>query len=470
MKNNNLYALILAGGSGTRLWPVSREFFPKQFTNISATDSLIQLTVKRLLGFVDERNIFAVVGKLHEFQIINHLNEIGINPKESVISEPSGRDTAPAILLAALNILKKDSEAIMMVFPSDHIVGNEEEFKKCTAQAVNLAKEGYIATLGIKPTYPETGYGYIEAGDEIDIGSFKVKRFIEKPDGKDAEEYLKSGSFFWNSGMFIFKGQTILDQYKEHAELMYKGLKNTLDKGDELTEKIYNEIESISFDYAIMEKTDVVAVVPSGFKWSDVGSWKSVYDFLPKQKDNNVVEGDVFLNKSKNCLIKSDKRLVVANGLENIAIIDTDDAVLVSNLNTTEDIKDVVSKLKNDKNKKTQYHRKVDNPWGYYIDLVEQKGYRVKEIVVNPGSKLSLQSHKHRSEHWVITSGTAKVTNGKNVVVLNENESIFIPVGNVHRLENKGIKPLHIIEIQFGNYLNEDDIVRLEDDYGRECQ
>ena len=467
MKKSDLYALVLVGGSGTRLWPVSREFFPKQFTTIAGSESLFQSTVRRLLNFISEENIFFVAGNLHIFLVEAQLKEIGLDMRGNIISEPSGRNTAAAILLGTLNILKVNNHANIIVFPSDHIIENNEQFMSSIESGYLNAEKGYISTLGIKPSYPETGYGYIEIGDNIEGDSYKVSRFVEKPGLDDAAKYVESGNYFWNSGMFLFNGNMLIDQFRKYAVDIYNTLNKAFDTNNELSESEYNQIPNISFDYAIMEKTNMAAVVVSEFDWSDVGSWKSVHGFLKKDSSDNVLEGDVVVNNSTKCLIKGENRLIVANGLQNIAIVDTEDALLVSNIDDTEQIKNIVSDLKNSNKKEALYSKRTIKPWGYYTDLFESEGYRVKEIVVRPGSRLSLQKHKFRSEHWVVTKGIAKVTNGENVVVLNENESIFIPMESMHRLENESSSDLHIIEVQFGTYLGEDDIVRIEDDFGR---
>ena len=463
MSKLKLHAIILAGGSGTRLWPLSREEYPKQFSNIIGTDSLLQSTYKRLLHHFGQENISVVVGDNHKFEVNRHLKEININKSENIITEPLGRNTAPAILYGTLKILSNVDDALIFVFPADHVIEDAKAFETAIQGADLLAHEGFIVTFGIKPQYPETGYGYIEGGDPIEEGGFRIKRFVEKPDKEKATEYMNSGNYFWNGGIFAFKASTILDEFREHAPEIVELLKSD----NNIDETIYSKLPNISFDYAIMENTDRGAVLPVSFKWSDVGSWKSVFDFLPKENNNNVLKGDVVTRNSKNCLIQGDRRLIVANGLSDIAVVDTDDAVLISHIDHSSNVKSIVNELKENGRQESLSHHIVNKPWGYYLNLNTDDGYKVKKIVVNPGCKLSLQKHEHRSEHWIVSKGTANVINGDDTVIVKEKGSVFIPQQNVHRVENIGDTPLHIIEVQFGDILEEGDIVRLEDDYGR---
>lgn len=463
MSKLKLHAIILAGGSGTRLWPLSREEYPKQFSNIIGTDSLLQSTYKRLLHHFGQENISVVVGDNHKFEVNRHLKEININKSENIITEPLGRNTAPAILYGTLKILSNVDDALIFVFPADHVIEDAKAFETAIQGADLLAHEGFIVTFGIKPQYPETGYGYIEGGDPIEEGGFRIKRFVEKPDKEKATEYMNSGNYFWNGGIFAFKASTILDEFREHAPEIVELLKSD----NIIDETIYSKLPNISFDYAVMEKTDRGAVLPVSFKWSDVGSWKSVFDFLPKENNNNVLKGDVVTKNSKNCLIQGDRRLIVANGLSDIAVVDTDDAVLISHIDHSSNVKSIVNELKENGRQESLSHHIVNKPWGYYLNLNTDDGYKVKKIVVNPGCKLSLQKHEHRSEHWIVSKGTANVINGDDTVIVKEKGAVFIPQQNVHRVENIGDTPLHIIEVQFGDILEEGDIVRLEDDYGR---
>lgn len=463
MSKLKLHSIILAGGSGTRLWPLSREEYPKQFSSIIGNDSLLQSTYKRLLHHFGQENISVVVGDNHIFEVNRHLKEINIDKSENIITEPLGRNTAPAILYGTLKILSGVDDALIFVFPADHVIEDSTAFENAIEGAGVLAHEGYIVTFGIKPQYPETGYGYIEGGDPVEEGGLKIKRFVEKPNEEKAVEYMNSGNYFWNGGIFAFKASTILKEFHKHAPEII-GL---LGSGKNTDETVYSKLPNISFDYAIMEKTDCGAVLPVSFKWSDVGSWKSVFDFLPKENNNNVLKGDVVAKNSKNCLIQGDRRLIVANGLSDIAVVDTDDAVLISHIDHSSNVKSIVNELKENGRQESFSHHIVNKPWGYYLNLNTDEGYKVKKIVVNPGCKLSLQKHEHRSEHWIISKGTAKVINGEDEIIVKEKGAVFIPRQNVHRVENIGDNSLHIIEVQFGDILEEGDIVRLEDDYGR---
>ena len=462
-----VYAILLAGGVGTRLWPLSRELLPKQFISLNGSDSLIQSTIKRLLPIIDVEKLRIVCGESHYQEIKRHIETVSISPTDKIITEPCGRNTAPAILLATLNILKSDKDAVVLVFPADHMISNIVQFHKKIIAAINLAKIEFIVTLGVKPTYPETGYGYIEGGEAINEGALSIKRFVEKPDEKTAEDYIKRGNFFWNSGMFAFKASVIMREFEAYEPALLKSMWHMVSIGSTLTTEEYSKLPTISFDYAIMEKTKRGVVIPSDFGWSDIGSWKSLYAFLPKDKDNNVIEGDVISSDTRDCFIKGEGRLIVTSGLRNIAVVETADAVLVSDLDRSKDIKSIVNDLAVKGRREYQTHTKVYRPWGYYLVLEEKDNTKVKRIVVNPGARLSLQKHHHRSEHWVIVQGIAKVINGDLTLILEEKQSTYIPQNNLHRIENIGKIPLEIVEVEIGDYLEEDDIVRYEDDFGR---
>ena len=467
-KEIETYPVLLAGGVGSRLWPVSRELFPKQLVNLAGDDSLIQDTIKRLSPVLNNENVRIVCGDDHYYEVLRHLEEIDVSSEGKVISEPCGRNTAPAILLAVLSIMKKEKDAVILVFPSDHVISDNPGFHESLQKAISLAKKDKIVTFGIKPNYPETGYGYIEGGKSTGSDSFAVRRFVEKPDEKTAKKYLKAGNFYWNSGMFAFKASVLVKEFQTYEPAILRGIKKIVAKGDSVPYDLYEDIPDISIDYAIMEKTKKGVVLPVDFGWSDIGSWKSLYDFMPKAEDNNVIEGDVILQNTKNSFIRSEDRLVVTNSVEGIVVVDTPDTVFVSSLEDSRNVKSVVSKLKQLDRKEFKSHVTVFRPWGKYTILEENNDSKIKRIVVYPGTKLSLQMHYHRSEHWIVAQGTAKITNGEKVTILKENESTFVPKATIHRLENPGRIPLHIIEVQMGKYLEEDDIVRFDDDFGRD--
>jgi mannose-1-phosphate guanylyltransferase/mannose-6-phosphate isomerase len=462
-----VYSVLLAGGTGSRLWPISRELYPKQLVNLVGADSLVQSTIKRLLPDLEAERVRIVCGEEHYFEIARHLEEIDVPSEGKIITEPCGRNTAPAILLSALNILKKEKDAVLLIFPSDHVIKDIDAFRERLKKAISLAMKNHIVTFGIKPSSPETGYGYIEGAKAVSGGAFAIKRFVEKPDEKTARQYIKAGNFFWNSGMFAFKASVLINEFRAHEPKLLKSLRHMVSKGLVTAER-YGELPDLSIDYAIMEKTGKGVVLPSDFGWSDIGSWKSLYDFLPKGDDNNVVEGDVILKETRNCFIRGDNRLIVANDLEDIVVVETPDTVFVSDLHTSKNVKSIVSELKKQGRKEYQSHTTVYRPWGTYTILEENRNTKIKRIVVYPGTKLSMQMHHHRSEHWIVVQGTAKITNGDQVVYLEENQSTYVPKTTRHRLENPGKVPLHIIEVQIGPYLEEDDIVRYDDDFGRE--
>jgi mannose-1-phosphate guanylyltransferase/mannose-6-phosphate isomerase len=463
----NTYCVLLAGGSGSRLWPVSRELLPKQLVNLAGDNSLIQNTIKRLFPVLDAERLRIVCGEEHFFEIARHLEEINVSSDGKIIKEPCGRNTAPAILLAVLNILKKEKDAVILLFPSDHVISDPAGFHERLEKAVSLAEMDHIVTFGIKPNYPETGYGYIEGAKRVKGDAFAIKRFVEKPDEKTARRYMKAGNFFWNSGMFAFKASVLIKEFRAFEPVLLKNMQKIISNGTSISIDSYRKLPDISIDYAIMEKTKRGVVLPSDFGWSDIGSWKSLYDFLPKNGDNNVVEGDVILKDTKNCFIKGDDRLIVANELDNIVVVETPDTVFVSDLNNSKNVKSIVNELKKQGRKEYKAHTTVYRPWGTYTILEENGNTKIKRIVVYPGAKLSLQMHHHRSEHWIVAQGTAKIVNGEQVVYLEENQSTYVPKATRHRLENPGKVDLHLIEVQMGPYLEEDDIVRFDDDFGR---
>lgn len=466
--NNNRYAIILSGGSGTRLWPLSRSLRPKQLLNLNGEESLIQQTAKRLLERIDAPRILTVTHVDHKFDVKGQLGEISHHLAENVLSEPIARNTLPAIAWATYEISKSNPEAIVSVFPSDHAIGNVDAFGQAWECAEICAEEGFLTLIGIKPTMPSTGYGYIEPGAPLkkhqNHPRYLVNKFIEKPDAETAAELVGSG-YLWNGGMFVFRADSFLSLVKKHQPLIYK-LIHEIDSVD--IAHVYSEMPSLSIDYGIAEKEEKIAVVPADMDWSDLGNWDSVYLKHSPNGSINVKHGDVIDIDTNQSLIWADHGLVATLGISNIAIIQTADVTLVCSRDRTEDIKQLVSTVQKSHPQLTESHLTVHRPWGTYTVLEEGVGFKIKRIVVKPGCKLSLQLHHHRSEHWVVVSGMAKVSNGSDDQFVNVNESTYIPAGHKHRLENPGLIDLVIIEIQSGQYLGEDDIVRFDDTYGRQ--
>ena len=475
----------MAGGSGTRFWPLSREKMPKQLLKIGAEDTLIQETVKRVLPLIKREDIFVVTNHGLSDAINTQLSsKFGETWDRNFILEPEAKNTAPALGLAALHLNRIDPEGIMVVFSADHSVRKADEFLRLLRIAGNAAADNYLVTLGIKPDRPETGYGYINAGEKIAHGSWlvadgdnrsevcKVEAFVEKPNIDTAREYLRKGNYYWNSGIFVWKIRVLLQEIEKHAPSLHKGLmeiqKNIgTDKETEVITQVFKKLESISIDYAVMEKTDRAAVIPADIGWSDVGSWTALDDVSDRDASGNVIAGNVIDIDSHDSIIYAEKRLVATIGLKDVVVVDTPDATLVCSKDRAQDVKKVVEELKKRKTGEHLIHLTVHRPWGSYTILEEGDHYKIKRLVINPGTKLSHQLHNHRSEHWVVVSGTARVTNGENVYDVHPNESTYIPMSTKHRLENPGKIPLQIIEVQNGEYLEEDDIVRFEDDYNR---
>ncbi|WP_457640395.1 mannose-1-phosphate guanylyltransferase/mannose-6-phosphate isomerase [Persephonella sp.] len=478
-------SVILAGGSGTRLFPLSRKKFPKQFLNLGDEHTLFQKTVSRNLKVVsDIDNIVIVTNNDYQFHVKNQLKPFLKNKIPNMILEPIGRNTAPAIALAAKYLLDKmgvDENEVMFILPSDHIISPDEKFVEYAKQAEEIAKEGYVVTFGVNPTKPETGYGYIEADTENSLfnhsanksfnQSYRVKQFHEKPDLETAQKYIISGNYYWNSGMFAFSIKTIFEEFEKYTPEIFEFIK---DKSYEEILMSFDQMPDISIDYAVMEKTDKAVVLPLHIIWSDVGSWDSVYDILEKDENQNVKVGNVIDIDTKNSLIMGNHRLIATIGIDNLMIIETPDVIVVAKKGEGQKLKDLVSILKKNPETKeiTEYHTTVYRPWGSYTELEKGERYRIKRITVQPGEKLSLQMHHHRSEHWVVVKGTAKVVlededgNLKESYV-HENESIFVPKTAKHRLINPGKIPLELIEVQVGEYVEEDDIIRFDDKYQR---
>ncbi|MBQ3671865.1 MAG: mannose-1-phosphate guanylyltransferase/mannose-6-phosphate isomerase [Treponema sp.] len=467
-----LIPVILSGGSGTRLWPLSRSTYPKQLLPLVSDFSMIQETAKRLSALHVCAPI-VVCNEKHRFIIAEQLSQIGI-PNPSIILEPVAKNTAPAIVAAAIQAKKIDEEAIIIVLPSDHNIKDVDAFCAAVRTAADEAGGGNLVTFGITPTFPATGYGYIQA--EKGQGThtaYPIKRFVEKPDAVAAQKYVDSGEFFWNSGMFVFRASDFLSEVATFDKSIFESTSEAFEKAVidldfiRLEKAAFEKNPSISIDYAVMEKTLKGKVVPLNAGWSDVGSWNSLWDVLDKDENGNVIKGKAVTSNVKNSFIYSKNRMISAVGLENVVIVDTKDAVLVADRSKSEEVKKIVDKLNAEKNPIATENTVGYRPWGTYETIELGKRYRVKHIIVKPGEKLSTQMHYHRSEHWIIVSGTAKVLNGEKEFVLTENQSTYIPVGTVHFIENPGKTPLEFIEVQSGSYLEEDDIVRFQDKYGR---
>jgi len=462
-------AIILAGGSGTRLWPVSRYGLPKQFIKLNGGKSLLCQTVERLAAVVPLRDIFVITNDDYRFHVQEDLRSVSPAMENNVILEPVGRNTAPAIALVmkyCQEKLKCAKDEVIFICPSDHIIQPVEKFAKYARQAETAAKAGAIVTFGIKPSRPETGYGYIKKGGKApgNGGVCKVEKFAEKPDLKTAEKYLKDGNYYWNSGMFSFTIATMLAEFKAYAPEISRKLGATLAR---MTAEFKN-MPSISIDYAVMERSKKAAVLPIDILWSDVGSWDSLPEVIKPDSEGNVKVGDVLALDTTKTIVMGEKRLISTIGLKDLIIIDTTDALLIVKRGQAQRVKEVVDLLKERKRKEVVEHTTTYRPWGSYTVLEEGPRYKIKRIVVKPGHKLSHQLHYHRSEHWIIVKGTAKVTLGKKASIVHENESTYVPKSTTHRLENPGKVPLEMIEVQNGEYVGEDDIVRFNDKYGRQ--
>jgi len=462
--------VILSGGSGTRLWPLSRGQYPKQFLPLTSEHTMVQETMLRLSGLSGLKSPIAVCNEDHRFMMAEQLWEIGVKPA-AIILEPVGKNTAPAVAMAALSAESEDN--VLLVLPADHVITNIESFHLAITQAEILAKQGYLVTFGIVPTHAETGYGYIMK-DSIQQGSaYKVAAFVEKPDLATAKNYLKSGDYLWNSGMFAFTAGSFLKELEKLNPEMLSVCKQALSaaKTDldfvRLDKAIFSTCPADSIDYAVMEKTDKAVVIPLNAGWNDVGSWSALWDVTDKDAFGNAISGDVLTVDTRNSYIYSENKLVTAIGVENMVIVETKDAVMIASKDRVQEVKQIVDQLKQLDRSEAQVHRKAYRPWGHYDSVDSGERHQTKRIVVKPGARLSLQKHHHRAEHWVVVRGTALVTRGDEQILLTENESTYIPLGTVHRLENPGVIPLEIIEIQSGSYLGEDDIVRFGDNYGR---
>nr|WP_132012024.1 mannose-1-phosphate guanylyltransferase/mannose-6-phosphate isomerase [Acetobacter aceti] len=465
--------VILSGGSGTRLWPMSRASFPKQLWPLLSAQSLLQETALRARGISLSAPVI-VCNEAHRFLIAEQLREAGIeSPK--ILLEPVGRNSAPAIAAAALLVAQTDPQAVLWLMAADAAITKPEALNTAMQNAIAGAEQGLVVTFGMKPTRPETGYGYIEVGQTISglEGISTVKAFREKPDEEQAEFFLKSGDYLWNSGMFVFRADTLLREMEEHAPEVMTAVRAAYEarKGDLFFERLgieeFKTAPDISIDYAIAERSSNVAVVPADLGWSDVGSWDALWDISPKDTAGNVAVGDVLIEDSKNSYVRSEKYLTAVAGVDDLVVVTTDDAVLVTHRDRAQDVKKIVDRLKKAKRPEAASHNRCYRPWGFYESLIQNDRFQVKRIVVQPGEKLSLQKHFHRAEHWIVVGGVALVTRDEDKVLVRENESIYLPQGCIHRMENPGKIPLTLIEVQTGAYLGEDDIVRLEDTYNR---
>jgi len=484
------YPVVLIGGSGSRLWPMSRTAQPKQLLPVASEQhSMLQETMLRLGGLAETGPALVICNHQHRFQVAEQLQQIGVAP-QALMLEPVGRNTAPAVALAALLLLEEDPEALVLALPSDHVIRDVPAFHRAITQAARLAREGRIALLGIVPSKPETGFGYIQQGAEIkDEGtgqtgqegdeeaqaypSYEIARFVEKPDEETARGYLGSGDYLWNAGMFVARADVLVRELEEHAPQVLEACRASLEAAYRdldflrLGREAFEACPSISIDYALLEKTARAAVVPVEMGWSDVGSWTALWDLYEKDADNNVRRGDVVAIDTQGCLISAQSHLVATVGVRDLIVVESGDAVLVAHKDRAQDVKKIVEALQQQGRSESEIHRRVYRPWGWYEGIDREERFQVKRIMVKPDGQLSLQRHYHRSEHWIVVTGTAHVVRGDERLIVSENQSIYIPLGTLHRLHNPGHIPLHLIEVQSGAYLGEDDIVRVEDTYGR---
>lgn len=472
--NQKIHPAILCGGSGTRLWPLSRRSHPKQLLSLLEPHTLLQMTARRFADTTRFAPPIALCSEDYRFIIAEQIRAAGLAPG-AIILEPQGRNTAPAAAVASLWALREDPDAMVLLSPSDHVIGDLPAFQAALDRAAETARSsGALVTFGIRPDKPETGYGYIEAGDPLPCGgALAVRRFVEKPDAATAQGYVDGGRHLWNSGLFLFRAADFLAELKMLEPEMLAACESAIEKARtdldfvRLDEESFAASPSNSIDYAVMEKTERAAVVPVSMGWSDVGSWSALRDVAEKDASGNAIWGDVVAVDTRDSLVRSDGPLVVTYGLDNVVVVATKDAVLVSSAEAAQDLKTVVSRLEGLKREETHSHPRIFRPWGWFETMDMGPGFKVKRIAVKPGQRLSLQSHRHRAEHWVVVSGVAEVTCGEQTMTLRANESTYIPAGTTHRLGNAGDSELQIIEVQSGGYLGEDDIIRFDDIYGR---
>jgi len=462
-----LLPIIMAGGSGTRLWPLSRQLNPKQFLPLTGEQTMLQETIARLHG-IEHAPPCLICNEQHRFLAAEQLRQMDLE-EAAIILEPVGRNTAPAIALGALQAMADGADPVLFVLAADHLIRDVPAFHRAIAQALPLAEAGKLVTFGIAPTHPETGYGYIQRG----AAPFGMSRFVEKPDLETAKAYLSSGDYCWNSGMFMFRASRYLEELAKFQPAMLQACRDALAKGAKdllfvrVDQAAFEACPADSIDYAVMEKTDSAAMVVLDAGWSDIGSWSALWEVSPKDAQGNTLKGDVLLQQTRDTLVHASHRLVAVVGVQDLVIVETKDAVMVAHKDKVQDVKLIVDQIKRQGRGEHFNHREVYRPWGHYDSVDSGTRYQVKHITVKPGGKLSVQMHHHRAEHWIVVSGTAKVTNGDSTFLVTENQSTYIPIGQVHALENPGKVPLELIEVQSGGYLGEDDIVRFEDRYGR---
>jgi len=468
-----LYPVILSGGSGSRLWPLSREHYPKPLLPLVSSRTLLQETACRLDPITDLGDAVYVCNEEHRFLVAEQVAQLGRSPS-TIILEPQGRNTAPALTLAALYLVQQDPDAAMVVMPADHAMQQPSEFVEAAERGAVLAQEGALVTFGVVPDTAETGYGYIKRGAVMDSGAaYEVASFVEKPDQQTAEQYLAEGGYYWNSGIFLMRADRWLDEIKQYRPDILAACRKALAQGSQdrdffrVNQAAFLSCPAESIDYAVMEKTDRAVVVPIDAGWSDVGAWSSLWNVCPHDSDGNVIQGDVIAEDTHDALLLAQHRCLATVGMDNVIVVETADAVLVANKDKAQNVKEIVARLKAQSRAECKTHRQVYRPWGSYEGIDAGSRFQVKRLSVKPGAQLSLQMHHHRAEHWVVVKGTARVTCGDQVFNLHENESTYIPMGERHRLENPGNIPLEVIEIQSGSYLGEDDIVRFEDVYDR---
>jgi mannose-1-phosphate guanylyltransferase/mannose-6-phosphate isomerase len=472
-RKGNLFAVVMAGGKGTRFWPLSREALPKQFLKLVGKRTLLQDTIHRLQGEVDPANMLVLITEAQKNIVQWQAAEICGDANVNTIVEPEGRNTAPAIALAAYKIHKKRKDAMMLVLPSDHYISDGALFIDALRRALPVAAGGSIVTFGIEPTRPETGFGYMKTGKKLSDGAFKVARFVEKPDLKTARTYLREGTYYWNSGIFLFRAGDMIEEFRRYMPEMHNAFNsihrklNTGKEGEALG-KIYPTLEEESIDYGIMEKSRKAAMVVAGFPWSDIGSWSALDEVMEKNRDGNVLMGNMVGVDCKDSIFFTGDKLVAAIGLEGMVVVDTADATLITPKDKVQRVKDLVAKLKLEGKEEYLAPSFEDRPWGYFSVLEQGMTHKIKHIFIKPRARLSVQMHNHRSEHWIVVSGTARVLRGEETFFVHQNESTFIPATVKHSLENPGKIPLRIIEIQSGEYLGEDDIIRFDDIYKRD--